>query len=767
MIKFKKEKSDVLDEEQVPKRQKKIKSGKNLKSTFSGFATLVKNLFKKNHRPSEDLLSNEEASSENSSIENPSIENPSIEKTSGDKKPFDFGFRNWNIRNKILTGFIVIILALIYITISSYSLISKVANSYLPIIQEQSAITLAVQKMNLAQRDFMMVDRTNEDFFKEASKLAEGEVCQTERTANFTENYQTASDKLKALAKENFIENDKELLKSVQNLQAEVDNYKTNFENIHMNVQKRGFDMYGIVGQIDKMRKQLKTKLSTLPEDKNLTQAIANLDIAHVNYLYTQEKRFMDKIKDQLGYPNTQVALGDYSDSFKADYKEISEGYVAIFGELVALDDTIGRNETEGYFGALAESSKKVDEITNQMVDALNKKLKSSIAGVIGVLIVTVLIIIGLAVGFAILLANIISKPIKNVNVMLEDISEGEGDLTKTLNITTKEEMGTMATLFNKFVSKIKDVVVQVKNSSSTLTNYTDEIHDAIEQANESIEQISIEVQRMIDGIQNSASAVEETTASIQELSSSAQMISKEASMAANDSEQVLSASKQGVDKLVSVVQSVEQVKVSSESMATVIDTLKLSSEEIVTIVNIINSIAEQTSLLALNASIEAARAGEHGRGFSVVADEVRKLAEQSKGSAFKINDIIKQISNHILGASATMSKEKALVEKTVKEAYDTNVSFTKILELIEGINKKITNISHGSEQQSLISEEMAKAVDGLSDIMQENVQSSERIGMNIENQVATFEEIGASITELKNMASILESETNRFKVEE
>lgn len=681
------------------------------------------------------------------------------------KSKFDFGFKNWKIRNKVLVGFVVIILALIYVTFSSYNFIRLIAYTYIPVIESQNKLNTTVQLMNATQRDFLLIDRTNEDFYKAASELAEGELSQTDRTIAFATHYESAMKDISTLMNADMIKDEKVLLEQITALKTEIEAYKTNFDGMHASIQKRGYDRYGVVGQIDTMRKQFKTKLSAMPQDSNLDQAIANLDIAHVNYLYTQEARFLDQIKDQLGYPNTQIMLGDFAQSYKDEYKTISEGYVAAFTELVALDDQIGRNETEGYFGAISESGKKMNEIAAQFNGGVKDKLQGEITMLIGKMLLLVAIITGIAVAFAFLLATLISKPIQNVNVMLKDISEGEGDLTKTLDIHTKEEMGTMAKLFNQFVSKIKEVVIQVKKSSSTLSSYTDEIHDAIEQANESIEQINVEVQSMIDGLQNNASVVEQTTASIQELSSSAQMISKEAGLVVTDSEQVLSASKQGVEKLAKVVESIEQVKISSESMAYVIDTLKHSSEEIVSIVNIINAIAEQTSLLALNASIEAARAGEHGRGFSVVADEVRKLAEQSKGSAFKINDIISQISTDIQGASTTMSKEKILVDRSVVEAHDTNVSFSKILDLIVGIDSKISNISEGAMHQSQISEEMAKAIDELSDIMQGNVASSERIGVNIENQVATFEEIAASITELKNMATVLENETNRFKV--
>ena len=193
------------------------------------------------------------------------------------------------------------------------------------------------------------------------------------------------------------------------------------------------------------------------------------------------------------------------------------------------------------------------------------------------------------AICFAFLLAGIISKPIGRVNAMLEDISEGEGDLTRQLTANTTEEIGILARLFNLFVSKIKKVVIEVKDSSAAILNYTDEIHDAIDQANDGIEHINLEVQKMIDGLQSSASVVQETTASIEELSSSAQMIANEASAVSEDSHQVLTASKQGVDKLTRVVDSIEQVKTSSDAMASMIATLKSSSDEIVTIVTIIH----------------------------------------------------------------------------------------------------------------------------------------------------------------------------------
>lgn len=677
----------------------------------------------------------------------------------------NFEFKNWKIRNKIFIGFIVIILSLIFITVTAYNFIGTIVKDYIPIIEAQTIIATSVQEMNVTQRDFVIIDRSNEDFFKVAQTIKEGYLSPTERSLEFGEHYDNVLKTIDELRRASLIRKDEDLTDQLLKLEGKLSIYRQTFNEMHLNIQKRGFGDYGIVGEIETSRKLLKNKLVSLPQDENLVKALANLDMAHINYLYTQEARYQKQIADRLGYPNTQVALGNYTQAFKDDYREIATGYTDGFLKLVEVDDVIGRNESEGLFLKLGILSTEATNMADIFNDSIKQRLEEQIARTMMMLLVTVAAITLIAIGFAIILSNIISRPLTNVNMMLNDISEGEGDLTKELNINTKEEIGTLAKLFNQFVTKIRNVVVQVKASAASLTNYTDEIHEAIEQANESIELVNFEVRNMVDGLQNSASVVEQTTAGIQELSSSAQMISKEADAVASDSKQVLSASKDGVNKLSKVVNSIGQVKNSTESMSSVIGALKLSSEEIVGIVNMINAIAEQTSLLALNASIEAARAGEHGRGFSVVAEEVRKLADQSKGSAFKINEIITQISKDIHGANETMIKEQALVDISVGEANDTSVSFNQILSLIEAIAVKMTNISHGAQQQSMISEEMAKAIDELSHVMQGNVASSERIGESVESQVATFEEIAASITELKNMAGLLKTETNRFKV--
>ncbi len=356
-------------------------------------------------------------------------------------------------------------------------------------------------------------------------------------------------------------------------------------------------------------------------------------------------------------------------------------------------------------------------------------------------------------------------KAINKTNDILKNIAQGEGDLTQTFKIKSKDEISKMHKLYNLFIEKIRILVSKVKDNVYAVSISSDQVSIAIEQANQGIESIATEISNVSSSIQNTANIIEETTASIEEIASSSQFISNEAKNVFENSKGALEFANNGEKNIIEVSDAINSVKESTDDIYKIIEELKVSSKEIDKIVSIITGISEQTNLLALNAAIEAARAGEHGKGFAIVADEVRKLAEESKRSAEEISLLINQIQNKTNDADVSIKEGQQRVIDSVDKSNDINRQFKNILESIQQITGKIERIFDSSKQQSQISQDMANAMNDISKTIQDNAVASEQINAVIEEQVSTFEEIGASIQELSSMTKLLKEETDRFKV--
>ncbi|WFD09819.1 methyl-accepting chemotaxis protein [Tepidibacter hydrothermalis] len=382
----------------------------------------------------------------------------------------------------------------------------------------------------------------------------------------------------------------------------------------------------------------------------------------------------------------------------------------------------------------------------------------------------TISISIFLAVLLSILLGFIISiritKPINKTIYMLKDIAEGEGDLTKRLDVHSKDEVGELAKYFNLFIDNIQELVSQVKYNADNLAESSSQISLTMDQNNKGIEEIAVGISQVSDSSQNNASVVEEITASIEELASSTEIISQESKNAFQSSSNALKIANQGAKNIKEVVSANNTVQESTKDVYEAIGELKVSSDKIGEIVSIITNISEQTNLLSLNAAIEAARAGEHGKGFAVVADEVRKLAEESKESALSINSLIGEIQIKADNANTAISKGQEVVEISVEKSNVINEHFKNILDSIEDINGKIEMISDSSNNQSQVAEEITKAMDEISVSTQDNASSVEQMNGIIDGQVSSFEEIGASVEELRNVAFELKDKTDQFNVD-
>jgi methyl-accepting chemotaxis protein len=336
--------------------------------------------------------------------------------------------------------------------------------------------------------------------------------------------------------------------------------------------------------------------------------------------------------------------------------------------------------------GIQAERFKKFTAIANELIseaeDNAEKAIKDSDSiykSSINILVgsIALAILIGGAISF--LFATMIAKPIKQVVHMLKDVAEGEGDLTKRIDVNSGDETGEMAKWFNKFIENIEQIVGQTKGISEQLASASEEI--------------SSNAQHVSQGAQNQSASIEEINASVTEVAKG----STDMSAVANDTVNVAN---EGTEIMAQNMEGMKQIN--------------RSSEQISEIINVISEIAEQTNLLALNAAIEAARAGEHGMGFAVVADEVRKLAERSAQAAKEITNLIKESTKQVKDGTKLAEDVKNVLQKIVDGIKKTANSIQNITAAAEEQSASVSNVASITQENASASEEMASASEEL-----------------------------------------------------
>lgn len=287
--------------------------------------------------------------------------------------------------------------------------------------------------------------------------------------------------------------------------------------------------------------------------------------------------------------------------------------------------------------------------------------------------------------------------PIMNIKNSMSELAKGEGDLSKKLEITTKDEVGELSFWFNNFMENIANLVKQIKNSAEDVSNVS-------LQLNSNASQLSSGANLQSDSAQDASSLMEEITASINQ--------NKENAFKAKDIAEKAAGSM------------THMKEESSNSL--------LSIQNIAEKISIINEIAFQTNILALNAAVEAARAGEHGRGFAVVAAEVRKLAEKSKIAADEIGELSSDTVN-------VTEMSAILLEDVFQEA-------SKTAQLIE-------EISATSQEQNTGANQVNNAIQNLNNIIQQNTENS----LGISQSASDLSEQAQQLNKLVAMFKISE----------
>lgn len=320
-------------------------------------------------------------------------------------------------------------------------------------------------------------------------------------------------------------------------------------------------------------------------------------------------------------------------------------------------------------------------------------------------MIIFVVVCCILASSFGVVIVRSVLRPLFGMVEMLRDIAQGEGDLTKRLNISSKDEIGEVAHWFNTFVDKLHSIISEVAHNTVQVSAAASQMQVTSAQMATGAEQAAVQVS-------TAATAGEQMAATSGNI---AQICQRAAEGSTNANESAVNGSRV-VDKTVTVMATIaERVKSSAQT----IESLGSRSDQIGAIIGTIEEIADQTNLLALNAAIEAARAGEQGRGFAVVADEVRALAERTSKATREISGMIKAIQSDTKQAVATMVEGVAEVETGTAEAAKSGRALEEILEQINAVSIQVNQIAAAADEQTATTSEISKNMLQITEVIQ------------------------------------------------
>jgi len=330
-----------------------------------------------------------------------------------------------------------------------------------------------------------------------------------------------------------------------------------------------------------------------------------------------------------------------------------------------------------------------------------------------------------------------IGARLKSLLEVLQNISEGDGDLTRRLPEDGEDEISRIAKSFNRFADSMRNTVSRISEITRHLSDSSSRLAEINHESNAAVHNQGNETNQIATAINEMAAAAEE--------------VSRHAAEAAQTSTDTDSSTRTTQRAVNAAINDIRQLSGKLEEAAGTMNQLQDGAQNVGGVIDVIRGIAEQTNLLALNAAIEAARAGEQGRGFAVVADEVRTLAARTQQSTEEIREMIEQLQEISGKAVDTMEQSQQQAEHSVTQAGKAGESLDSVVQSISAVNDINTQIAAAAEEQSQVVGSIDQSITAIKELSEQTV-----------THVAQSSSLS---NELANMATELQTEVNRFKV--
>ncbi len=640
------------------------------------------------------------------------------------------------IRHKIWLGFSSVLLILLVISLLSLNSLNHVKESVSVVVNKNQPLVIAslelsetlyeangflgfylLSKEAIHKESYLAALKKINTSFETLKRLSQGEfkttlarlgdniaklmtykdrmlVLPTDSRLNFPA-FDYASKNLNPFAQTNLqmlsemilSEDEEEATEERKKLLNEIQEYRYAWLNLLNNVR------IFLNQPVDTNYKNLTASLSQIP---NL---INKLELQNDLFTFEQEDDFPKLKETSLVYlKNTEKMI-----ALHRSKKRRMDAYL-IRAEIAPLMVKIEQNLGEIISGQRTAIQKNSTQLLSEVESGANQQL--------------ILLVIGLILGSiaAWLISNLIGKNLSVAVIAMREVAQGDGDLTKRLGVKGHDEIAQLSTAFNTFaqkvavlVSEVADVSRQLLDASLEMNKLTNTTRDAMKVQINKVGDVSVSMQDIAQQVTEISQATEQAA----EISQLTDTDASEGKMVVNESIRV-----------------VNQLKLDFKNAMNAVQVVETDAESIGSVLSVIQGIAEQTNLLALNAAIEAARAGEQGRGFAVVADEVRTLASRTQESTLEIKDIIERLQAGSSKAANVMSHGAEQVQISVDYTENVGNSLSKISKSVASMKQMNNQIATAAGEHVVVSDKVKQDVAGISHIASEAADDVELISV-------------------------------------
>ena len=367
--------------------------------------------------------------------------------------------------------------------------------------------------------------------------------------------------------------------------------------------------------------------------------------------------------------------------------------------------------DSEAQFESMRDAIDKLGELEDQAATEQGEKAVATSESSLWRQTLVVALALALCLLLVLGFPTLVTRPLQQLLQRIEQIADGDGDLRPRLEVSSRDELGRLGLAFNRFLDKLQPLIREVGRVTGEVADSARRLSGMAAANDQLIGREHLAVDQVSTAATQMSAAVNEVARSAQNAAEAAQLADEQ--------------SRQGAEVVGATIGSIRALARDVESASERIRTLEHEAQQIGAVLAVIKGIADQTNLLALNAAIEAARAGEQGRGFAVVADEVRALAGRTQNSTNDIQQMIERLQQGVHNAVTAMQAGSQQARDSVERAAGVDQAIGRTGESVQRINDMAAQIATACEEQSSVTEEIARNISDIRDLSNQAAQTS------------------------------------------